>query len=107
MTVVIGTTSSGEASAAGEWRVFPNPVSDRLLLQRPTADHGSYHYLLWNISGLKVREGVLEGTTEVLDLQTLPAGMYWLELAGENGLLLGKSAHRTSIESPHLFFIAP
>lgn len=86
MTVVVGTTSSGEASAAGEWRVFPNPVSDRLMLQRPTADHGKYHYLLWNISGLKVLEGVLEGTTEALDLQTLPAGMYWLELAGENGL---------------------
>lgn len=87
MTVVVGTTSSGEASAAGEWRVFPNPVSDRLLLQRPTAELGRYHYLLWNMSGLKVLEGVLEGTTEALDLQTLPAGMYWLELAGENGLL--------------------
>jgi len=87
MTVVIGPTSSDEASTSGEWRVFPNPVSDRLLLQRPTADSGRYRYLLWNMAGLKVLEGVLEGTTESLNLQSLPAGMYWLELAGENGLL--------------------
>lgn len=87
MTVVVGATSNHEANAVGEWRVFPNPASDRLWVQRPTTDNGTYHYLLWNMAGLKILEGLLEGTTETLNLQNLPAGMYWLELASENGLL--------------------
>lgn len=84
MTVVVGATSSSEAEAAGTWQVFPNPASERLFLQGPAHGKGC-RYLFWNTAGQKVLDGTLRGTSGELDLKHLPAGLYWLELAPENG----------------------
>ncbi|HRK79975.1 MAG TPA: PKD domain-containing protein [Saprospiraceae bacterium] len=85
MTVMTGVTSSGEAAGAGAWRVFPNPASERLFLQGPAEGRGC-RYLFWNAAGQKVLEGTLRESSGELDLQDLPAGLYWLELVDENDL---------------------
>lgn len=86
MTVVVGATSSHEASRAGAWRVFPNPAKDQLFLQRLTTGNAErYRFILSNMAGQELLRGILEGDYDTLDLRHLPAGLYQIEITGENG----------------------
>jgi len=64
--------------------IFPNPTSDILFLKIKTTD--SFTFQLFNSLGQPVRQFEMTGQHE-LDVNDLPAGIYWL---GSQGRFLGK-----------------
>lgn len=85
-TAVFGETTPAEEVAAGlPVAAYPNPVSHQLQLQSSSAD--LLHYTLYNATGQTVGAGSFRQEA-VLDFSALPAGWYWLRLAGP------RQAHR-------------
>lgn len=74
------TTGITEKQAAPSLNLFPNPTSGRLNLRTTTRDA---KLLIVDLSGRPVYEAVISGNTE-LNLETLPAGMYFVKLQEGN-----------------------
>jgi len=58
-----------------DFRVFPNPVSDELIVESSLE---LTNISLYDASGRRVRRVQGTGKKAVLDLRSLPAGVYWL-----------------------------
>jgi len=68
---------------------YPNPVVDRLTLDLRSLASNSTTLQLRNLAGQVVlTQSVLGGSTQELDMQTLPAGVYVLQLPTEAGASL-------------------
>ncbi|TVR89833.1 MAG: T9SS C-terminal target domain-containing protein [Saprospirales bacterium] len=66
-------------------RVYPNPATDRLLLEFPE-DPGMVQYSLFDSGGQLVQKGELQGAqTKHLNIGTVPSGSYFIQLSS-NGL---------------------
>lgn len=77
------TIVSVRCSEAGPaFRIFPNPASEQLTISG--AQPGS-RYRLLNSTGQPVREGVVLGLQQQVDVRQLPAGAYYLQLIDANG----------------------
>ncbi len=75
--------SNVEENSLGLDRVYPNPATDRLLLEFPE-DPGSVQYRLLNVGGQLVQKGELPaGQSKQLDIGNLPAGNYFVELSAD------------------------
>jgi hypothetical protein len=78
------------AWAAG-LRVFPNPTSGILDVEIENYDGGEIFVSIKNTQGVILQNDFLKGNTGKMtfrsDLSPLPKGVYWLELAGEKGVL--------------------
>lgn len=78
------------ASAVGRplvLRVSPNPATDRLQVVLETAWRG--RFLLFSATGTKVAEWALSGTSNSLDVSTLPSGLYFYRFQDPSGLVQG------------------
>ena len=63
--------------------VAPNPFTAQLRILNPEGIVGRYE--LVNQMGAVLRSGLIEGDALVVDTEALPAGLYFVRLAGENG----------------------
>ncbi|MBC6612471.1 discoidin domain-containing protein [Hymenobacter sp. BT507] len=70
-----------EGRAASSLAIYPNPTSGMLQVQLPAAQQSS-KVVLRNAQGQEVLRKTTNGPTFALDLSHLPAGIYWLTVAG-------------------------
>ena len=67
---------------AADWKLYPNPVKDRLFLSCSSCEGKNYSFLLMDVTGrtLKTFRGKMPSEKdEMLDVSALPAGVYWLK----------------------------
>jgi len=75
-----GLTSSIEAEVLPSFNSFPNPVEDQLTLQFPDAKIRPWKLI--NVNGKIAQTGEFTATTEILQLNQLPLGIYFLRVEG-------------------------
>ena len=63
--------------------VAPNPFTSQLRIVNPEGI--ALRYELVTLTGNVVRAGALDGTETIVDTETLPAGLYFVRLTGQNG----------------------
>ena len=77
------TPETGIAPASREerFRVFPNPASGTVRLEWKShlVKEQTIFITLYDLSGRPARQWRMNGLAVDLDLQRLPAGVYWLE----------------------------
>lgn len=88
LTVTAGEVGLDAAEAASV-KVYPNPVSDRLLVQLGEEMKGAV-VGLYSAEGLLVRCVECEGAEVALDMSRLPAGCYLLVVRGERSVQVKK-----------------
>lgn len=71
---------------AYSWNMFPQPASDWLGI---TGLHGVGTLTLLDLSGRTQFQTPTKATTQVLDLPSLPTGMYILQVSNARGVVLG------------------
>jgi trimeric autotransporter adhesin len=77
----IGSAGSTELDA-GLVSVFPNPADDVIYLSNSTGE--LRHFRILNSIGVLIKEGNIPGTRQDVDVQTLTAGIYFLEISGDS-----------------------
>lgn len=81
------TKLSYDALRTTDWnrnqnKVYPNPVQDKLIISQP----GTFKtYILYNILGAKVTEGIIRPETGAVDFSSVSKGIYMLHLLHESG----------------------
>ena len=63
-------------------RVFPNPAKSVLNLQ----GHGIYRVVLFSLLGQKVLDRPVEGDVVSLSIETLPKGVYLMQVMTKDGV---------------------
>ncbi|MEM7660587.1 MAG: T9SS type A sorting domain-containing protein [Bacteroidota bacterium] len=77
---LLQTTSIEElADPLGEIKVYPNPTSDRLFIEKEGA--ATLQVMVWDLSGRMLLRQSVSGPLGELDLAHLPAGVYVLRLS--------------------------
>jgi hypothetical protein len=83
-TLYVGTaTSVPVTSSSSALRLYPNPASDRLLIDLPEPAQIS----IYNISGQTIKQIAFNGTSETIDISDLPAGIYSCNATASSGRL--------------------
>ncbi|MCB0557647.1 MAG: PKD domain-containing protein [Lewinellaceae bacterium] len=72
-------------------KAYPNPVSSELAVQLTQVEAGSYQLQLWTMNGQMVKQDFHElpasdKQTLLLNLDGLPAGLYWLKVQQPSGV---------------------
>ena len=100
--IVIGTTCMDFSASKEIWRffsqyslttgienevnslfsVYPNPAKDRLFLK--TTETKPYIFHIFDLSGRIVQTGEMQNGYKEIGVETLPAGIYQLQIRGEN-----------------------
>jgi hypothetical protein len=92
--VVDSTLNTGTPAWAAGLRLYPNPVSGVLNIEIEEFTGGELFVSIKNTQGAALhtqRLGASSGKmTFQSDVSALPKGIYWLELAGENGVVRKK-----------------
>jgi hypothetical protein len=66
--------------------VYPNPVSDQLTLQ----SEGMQYVRLITVTGACIYESAVRHNEHVIDMASLPRGLYFLSVLSENGIVVKK-----------------
>ncbi len=77
--------STLEASAiekAQDISIYPNPANDELQIENANPNS---EYKLYNLVGIILQHGVLQYSSNTIQLNTLPPGMYLLQIADSKG----------------------
>ena len=61
-----------------EWTLYPNPATDRLVLDMNQSVTSTEVYRIYNSTGQRVRQGTITSQNTCIDLATLPCGLHWL-----------------------------
>jgi hypothetical protein len=67
-----------------ESKIWPNPASTELHILSGTKRGGNF--MMLDVTGQKVRSGILGATEKVVSLEGLPNGLYLLQLEDERGM---------------------
>jgi hypothetical protein len=76
------TTAVSTVSAGSEWEVYPNPGSDLITLTAPsgfTTNEGATYHIA-DLSGKTLLENTISNTNQEINISSLPAGMYMLNI---------------------------
>jgi len=73
-------TSSTEVQSLPTFKTFPNPAQDHLTIQFPEAKNRSWELI--NVNGKIVQAGEVTSAMEMIRLQELPIGIYFLRVEG-------------------------
>lgn len=85
VTITIAKT---EETSGSNWRVFPNPTNGRLSIQLPDFN-GLIYVEVFDLQGrFLFKQSV--SANQVVDLSSLPAGVYWLRAEAGEEKLMGK-----------------
>lgn len=81
--VVVTDNSSINENAAFISNAFPNPTNDIITIQTKADGNGTLD--VFNITGKKVMNQTINGSTNTVSMETLPAGVYVFKISqGEN-----------------------
>lgn len=85
-TAMNGTVSVGQIDGADVMRIYPNPASDHILIDKKISPgNGTYHVL--DITGKTVKSiQITPEKTSTIDVSDLPNGVYILTMSSEIGL---------------------
>ncbi len=64
-------------------KAYPNPIKDWLYIEHNDIDNPNAPYILYNMLGMAVLSGKLEGNTAAVSVLHLPSGVYCLHLGGD------------------------
>ena len=75
-----------ETNGSGAFEVYPNPTTGVLFIRlpqcdSPTATENEYHII--NLTGQTLLRGTITAENQQINIEKLPAGMYFISLAGE------------------------
>jgi L-rhamnose mutarotase len=69
-------------------RLYPNPVNDKLIIEQ---DAGIYNeFMIMNISGKSLLLGKISSNKTQIDVNSIPAAVYFIKLKSENGFMFSK-----------------
>jgi hypothetical protein len=78
--------SSVEENSAGSFYVYPNPVTDMLILDFSKMKNGDYEIVLYDVTGQEVSKRFIDwrqgGKPEQVSMQEIRAGMYFVRITG-------------------------
>ncbi len=78
---VTGPIGSVEDQLAATFQMYPNPAVNTIQV---SAELEMEHYVVYNLLGAKVAEGVIEATQKQIDVSALQSGTYLIEvMAGD------------------------
>lgn len=97
-TIFLSVTALSREAGGLAARIFPNPVSGVLHIDLGSSEQGSggaWHYWLYDAQGRSVRTGTARGAYHAVEMEDLPAGLYWLRLTVADGRQwLGRAVKR-------------
>ena len=77
------------SKGASSLHLYPNPAKDTLYIQWVSEDKGPVTFSLTNAAGKTVQAFIFQKTDEewnqMLDISSLPPGLYFVEVKGKNG----------------------
>ncbi len=74
--------------AAGNFRIYPNPVRDFLTIEMSNQTH--FETVITSSNGKVVQCRNIEGATQILDLSAIPKGIYFITIRTEETVFTGK-----------------
>ncbi|MBU6323926.1 MAG: multicopper oxidase domain-containing protein [Bacteroidetes bacterium] len=78
------TQGNGPSTAASKFQIYPNPVGDRLYLNRSEAPDGVYYISIISASGKTVMMLPRPELHQGIDVSHLAPGVYYLHITSEN-----------------------
>ena len=86
---IIGTPKLGViGTSMSKVSLFPNPAGDELTIQLEKSNYNSF--TISTATGQLVMQKAISNTITKVDIKALPAGLYLVELRGENGTKIEK-----------------
>ena len=79
------STGSG-TEGSGALTVYPNPASNTLFVRLPQCDSpttGQTEYRIANLKGQTMQQGTITAENQQINIEKLPAGMYFISIDGE------------------------
>ncbi len=70
--------------------VFPNPVSDQLTIAINNASYVHLKAKIYDSLGRLIKDGGLNNSVNVISLEGLPDGVYYLQISDDENILTGK-----------------
>lgn len=84
VTNIIGAPVNANTIAAqGSLKIYPNPANDLLTIK--TAEGSYSSFTITNSMGQVLMQQQLGGTTTNINIKSLPSGVYYINLVGNNG----------------------
>ena len=81
--IAVNTVSLNQDKTEELPYVYPNPFREQLTLQCPaSALHATYS--IHDIAGRSIIQGSIQGTSQSLQIQALPPGIYFIRISGYN-----------------------
>jgi hypothetical protein len=81
-TIDINITTGIEELAASSVRLYPNPVENKLVIERDNGDETVIE--LYNVSGALIGVTKTENVTTTIDVEALSPGSYFIKVTGTN-----------------------
>ena len=81
---VLVTCKEGENMSANNWTVYPNPAHDNLVLQTIDVIQSNYEFMVVDATGKMVLTITTTANETVIDISTLPNGLYLIQSVGDN-----------------------
>lgn len=78
-------SATTELDHENKWSIFPNPANDWFLIKCIYGSAKNWHYQFFNNGGAILREGNFASSAVLVDVQALPAGVYFLEIDNHKG----------------------
>jgi hypothetical protein len=76
-----GSVPAKETRPSLAFFLSPNPAGDWLRVQTPVTGNLNRNYHIFNALGQPVGQGKLSGSDELLSIESLPGGLYFLEIS--------------------------
>jgi hypothetical protein len=91
VTADVSVSATNSPVWATDLQIFPNPTTGRLHVSGKNFQGGSLLATVKNAQGISLQSSTFEAASGTFDYQTdlssLPKGVYWLELAGKDGVV--------------------
>ena len=81
---VLVTCKEGENIAANNWTIYPNPAHDNLMLQTIDMSQSNKEFMIVDVTGKTVQTITATANETVIDLSTLPNGLYLIQSVGDS-----------------------
>ncbi len=80
------TDINDNLKGTGNFRIYPNPASDKITIELPESQNSTINIQLMNITGEKVYQTSISGSEEItvveISVSDLPGGIYFVQLIG-------------------------
>ena len=79
-----GVDENGPSTGSGTFAVYPNPANNILFVQTQNfASLQNQSYRITNVMGQTLLQGNINAETQQINIEPLPAGMYFISVGGE------------------------